>query len=203
MTAVIIIIAIIILPISLLRFGIVIEYSDAGIKAWARVGFLSFIIYPEKEHRLHKIRKMRKKASYQIKPGSLNELLDIIPPIKEMLSRLKRKLLIKRLKINYIAANKDPYKTAMTYGSANAATSIIVPLLEEKFRIKKRDIKISADFESEELKIYVNIAISMAVWESIYVITALLPILKASLPERPERPANMNSNHRKEVRENG
>ena len=202
MTAVIIILAIILL-IALLRFGIVIEYSDTGIYAWARVGFLSLIIYPEKEHRLHKIRKVRKKVRHKIKPGSLNELLETIPPIREMLSRFRRKLLIKRLKIHYTVAGEDPFKTAMTFGSANAATGIIIPLLEEKFRIKKRDIQISADFESEEQKIYLNIAISIALWEAIYVIIALLPILKNNLPERTEMSVRTNSNNRKEVRENG
>jgi len=202
MTAVLIIIAII-LFIALLRFGIVIEYSETGIRAWVRVGFLSLIIYPEKEHRLHKIRKARKKVRQKIKPGSLDELLDIIAPIKEMLDRLRRKLLIKRLKIHYTVAGEDPYKTAMTFGSANAATSIIVPLLEEKFRIKKRDIQILANFESEEQKIYLNLAISIAMWEAIYVIIALLPILKNNIPERPEMSVSTNSNNRKEVRENG
>ena len=202
MTAVSIVFAII-LFIALLRFGIAAEYSDTGIKAWVRIGFISLMIYPEKEHRLHKIRKVREKVRYKMKPGSLNELLETIPPIKEMFSRFRRKLLIKRLKIHYTVASEDPYKTAMTFGSANAATSIIVPLLEEKFRIKKKDIQISADFETEEQKIYFNIAISIAMWEAIYVIIALLPILKNNIPERPEINVNMNSNNRKEVRENG
>jgi len=192
MAAILIIIAIILI-IALLRFGIVFEYSDTGIKAWVRIGFLSLIIYPEKEHRLHKIRKVRKKVRHKIKPGGLNELLETIPPVKEMLSRFRRKLLIKRLEVYYTVAFDDPYKTAMTYGSANAATSVIMPMLEEKFKIKKKDIQISADFESVEQKIYLNLAISIAIWEAIYVIIALLPVLKASVPERPERQVNTNS----------
>jgi hypothetical protein len=163
--------------IALLRFGVAVKYSETGLQTWVTIGFISLLIYPEKEHRIKKIKKIRKKRKEIMKPGSLDELLKIIKPIKNSLSRLKRRLLIKRLKITYIAGGKDPSQTAMSFGTANAVFSIIIPMLEDNFRIGKRDINIQADFISEEQKIYLDIAISIAVWEVVYIMIALLPIL--------------------------
>ena len=197
---VIITISAILLILALLRLGIMVEYGKNGFKAWAQVGFLLITIYPEKVKR---VKKVKEKKKTDMMPGSLKEFLDILPPIKNMLSRLRRKLLIKRLEIHYTAASKDPSNTAMIYGTANAAVSLIVPFLEEKFKIKNRDIQIFADFESEEQKIYVKTAITIAVWEVFYIAFALLPLFKIIKPKRPDinKPQKMRPG--KEVRENG
>ena len=206
---VLLIILAIILTIALLRFGVVIVYGETGLNIWVRAGFLSFRIIPEKEKKVKKPKKVKDKAKLDIKPGSLNELLDMLPPFKNMLSRLKRKLLIKRLEIHYVAAGSDPSNVAMTYGVANAAINMMIPILEDNFKIKKQNITVKADFESEKQKIYVKLAISIAVWEAIYVVIALLPllfsILFSKVPERPKPSMKIDQQNqqRKEVKENG
>ena len=195
MIAVLIIISIILL-IALLRFGVAIEYSEAGFKAWIRVGFFSFLIFPTKEVKPKKPKKTKKEPKNMM-PGSLNEFLDMLPPIKKMLSRIKRKLLIRRLKIHYTVAGNDPSSVAMMYGAANAGLNLLIPVFENNFKIKHRDIQVSADFETSTQKIYVYLALSIAVWEVIYIASALLPILFKSTPKRS------GVNQRKEVKENG
>ena len=113
-------------------------------------------------------------------PGSLKEITDMLPALKETLSRIRRKLLIKRLAIHYTAGGADPSDIAMAFGAANAGLSTILPLLEDNFKIRRRDFRTLADFESDQHKIYINAAASIAVWEALYVIFALLPLLSAT-----------------------
>jgi len=191
------------LIIALLRFGIWVEYSSEGVIAKVYVGPIYVTIYPEKEDTpeqaekkeqkkaLKKAKKEAKKEKDKDKPpfkmpGGLKGFLALIPPIKNMLGRIKRRILIKELTIHFVAAGSDAYKTAMTYGAANAALGTLSPLLDKHFRIKHRDFSTDVDFISTEQKIYVNAAISLAVWEAVYIVLALFPIVKIFLKRNPK-----------------
>ena len=176
MIALIIIITVI-LFILLLRLGVIIEYSDTGFFIYLKAGVFSFNVYPGSDEKVKK-KKLKKEKDFSFKPGSLNEFLDMLKIIKKALSRLKRKLLVKHLVIKYIAAGSDPAETAMSFGASNAVLGIIMPVLEKHFKIKKRDISVTADFESTQKKIYLKLAVSIAVWELLYVGAALLPLFK-------------------------
>jgi len=170
---------------------VVVEYSDAGLTARAKAGFISFKVYPAKEKPGDAEKKAKKKAAKKAlkdkkgklkeekKPGGLSGFMDILRAVKNTLSRLKRKLLIKQLILHYTSAGDDPAKTALKFGAANAVFGMIIPLLESNFRIKRRDLGASADFNSAEQSIYAKINITVAVWEIIYISLALLPLVKA------------------------
>ena len=192
----------VIILIALLRFGVIVEYSDAGLTVRAKVGFTSFVVYPkkekpgsaekkatlkalkekkkkEKEEKKLKEKKPEQEKPEEKKPGGLGSFLDILRAVKNTLSRLKRKLLIKQLILHYTSAGDDPAKTALIFGAANAVFGMIVPVLERNFRIKRSDLSASADFSSGGQAVYAKIIITIAVWEVIYVSLALLPLLKA------------------------
>ena len=204
MTALLIIsiIVAILVIIALLRFGVAIEYSESGFTARILAGFLSIGIYPPKKEKIKKVKP--KKEPLLKKPGSLKEILELLPPIKNTLSRIRRKLLIKRLQIHFTAAGADPSNAAIAYGAVNAALCIILPVLEDNFKIRRRDIRTSADFESEQQKIYLNAAVSIAVWEALYVVFAILPLFSAMRPPQNEQKSVTKSlKSRKEVQDNG
>ena len=188
MTAIAIILAVVLL-VALLRLGIAVEYGEDGFSADARIGPLNIRVLPVKKRpakdQKRKIRKAKKekaagKARADKKPGSFSEIQKILDPAKTVLDRLRRKLLIKRLTIRYIAADSDPAKAAMAFGRMNAVYGVVFPLLEKYFRIKRRDFRASADFELEEPYIYINAIISIAIWEALYISFALLPVLISS-----------------------
>jgi len=188
MTAIAIILAVVLL-IALLRFGVAVEYGEDGFRAVARLGPLRIRLFPGKKRpakeQKKEIRKAKKekaagKAKAEKKPGRFTEFRKILDPAKTVLDRLRRKLLIKRLTIRYVAAGDDPVKTAMTFGRLNAAYGIISPLFDKYFRIKRRDFHTSADFEREESYIYIYAIISIAVWEAVYIVFALLPLITGS-----------------------
>ena len=167
--------------LAFLRLGVTAEYGSDGVLVKARVGLLSIRVFPQKAKaieakKIKKIKKIKKKTLPQ-KPGGLSEFLEMLPAVKNALDRLRRRLLVKDLTIHFVAAGNDAAKTAMTFGAANAAYSVITPVLDNVFRIKRRNLSASADFNAAEQQVYVKAAISIAVWETIYIFCALVPVL--------------------------
>ena len=188
-----IVIAVLIL-ISLLRFGVKAEYSAEGLTVRVKAGPLSFNAYPsqetpekaqkkalrkeqKKQKEKKKAEKKAKKKPEEKKPGKVQTVLDMIPAVKKALSRLRRRLLIKKLTVYYVAAGEDAAKTALSFGAANAVIGVITPVLEDRFRIKRRDIRAFTDFQAVEQSIYIEASLSVAVWEAVYVLITFLPVL--------------------------
>jgi hypothetical protein len=68
-----------------------------------------------------------------------------------------------------MAAGTDPAQTALYFGGASAGYGILLPLLENNFNIKKRDLRAAVNFEASEPYIFVRAQISLAIWEAFYV----------------------------------
>ena len=173
--------------LAFLRFGVYAEYGANGFLVKVRVGPFSVRVYPSKAKKKKPKDKKKKKKKEKAgklkdepdaeKPSKIETVLEVIKAVKNTLSRIRRKLLIKKLTIRFVAAGEDPAKTALAYGAVSAAFSNLVPVIENMFRIKRRDIRAFADFEASEPSIYVKAVISLAVWEAIYIMAALLPLL--------------------------
>jgi len=104
----------------------------------------------------------------------------MLPAAKKALNRLRRRLLIKRLTVWYISAGTDPFNTAMMFGRVNTAYGIILPVLDKNFRIRRRDIRTTVDFDLDEPGVYLKAIISLAVWEAVYIVWSLLPVITGS-----------------------
>ena len=182
----------ILLFLALLRFGVEAEYGAGGLRVAVCIGFLKFRAYPKKAKRKRKVdkkalaarkakkAKKEKKEPEEKKPGFAGGFQEIIQTAKKIFGRLRRKLLIKRLVIYYTAAGADPVNTALAFGGSNAAIGMIMPVLENSFKIRRRDIRASADFDLKEPVIYANALVSIAVWEAIYIVFAIIPFLLKS-----------------------
>jgi len=176
MLALAIVITVLIL-LALLRFGLITVYDEAGFHMWVKVGFLKFNVQEEQKAQIRK--KQKEVDIKKMMPGSLSEFMDVLRAVGNTLRRLKRRLLIKRLIIHYTAASDDPAAAAILFGTANAVFGTIIPILERNFRIKRRDLSASADFDAKEQSIYARIDISIALWEVVYAAFALLPVFTA------------------------
>ena len=184
--------------LSLLRVGVKLVYDADGFTASARFGPFSRKVFPqkistekakakaEKKKKQKEAKKARKakKAKKEVepkaekeKPGSFKMFKSMLPIGMKALGRLRRRLLIKTLTVNLVAANEDPSKTAMMFGAANAAFGTFMPLLERAFRIRRRDLRTSADFNSHEMQIYLKAVLSLSIWEVFYIAVALLPMI--------------------------
>jgi len=200
MLALAIVLAIIVL-IALLRFGAIIEYSEAGFDVWIKAGFLRIKTVGEDVKNRKKIRELRKKARKKLKknikrdntylkamiPGSMDEFWTTLRAVSNVLNRFKRRLLIKELTLYYLSAGEDPANTALQFGAANAVFEAIMPDIKRNFRVRHLDLRAGFDFTSEQQKIYAKANLSIAVWEVFYAIFALFPIIVNIFKKAPKR----------------
>jgi len=198
----------VILIIALLRFGVIIEYSDAGFKLRAKAGFIKFeLLSDDKEKKSKKKKKEKPKKERNLKemmPGSLSQFMSMLKTVQNTLGRLKRRLLIKQLTLHYTSAGEDPSATALKFGAANAVFGVIVPQLKNNFRIKHLDLRTWFDFNSTEQKIYAKIILSIAVWEIFYILIALLPLFTSKFKSKTHKSGDkINQDDRKEREDNG
>jgi len=176
----------VIILISLLRFGVIVEYSKEGFRLWAKAGFIKFELLKDG------IKKSEKKVEKKLKsadvlPGSLSEFMVMLKSVKNMLGRLRRRLLIKELTLYYTAAGENPATTAIQYGVSNAVFDTIIPVINRSFRVRRLDLRSWFDFTSTEPGIYFKARLSIATWEIFYVLFALFPILKGIFKKLPDK----------------
>ena len=191
----------------LLRFGVSIVYDQDGLKVKAIVGVIPIKIYPSDKKKPKKKKKKEKKSVSELtdillrrkkddkKPGKLETFLELFKLAKNVLDRIRKKLLIKNIDIHFVSAGKDPMQVALMYGSANAVYSVLEPVLERNFRIRCFNFTSNADFEETKPLIYVNAAFSIAVWEVLYVLGALIA--------KPKEKNLVKKEKRKENKDNG
>ena len=199
---VLIIVFSVLILLALMRLGLYVEYGGDGTSVLLMVGPVPVRFLPKKEkgekQALRKLKKEEKKAIKKAeeaktkKPGGVKGFFDKLPVILKGFGRFRRKLLVKKLTIRFVSADVDPSKTALIFGASNATLGVIVSLLENSFRVKCRDISTSADFEATQSTIYIKIAISLALWEAIYVFTAILPLFVKSSVDKPIAPKGRN-----------
>ena len=162
------------LLISLIRVGGVAEYSQSGLLAKLRLGAIQIQLYPAREK---KEKEKRKKESREApeeeqappaKPGGgVGQLKRYLPLIADAAGRLKRKIRIDKLNLDFIAAAGDPAAAAMEYGYANAAVGMIWPLFEQNFKVKERRIRTAVDFSAPKPTVYVYAALSLTIGQAL------------------------------------
>lgn len=157
----------------LLPLGFRFVYSSEGCRIWLLVGLIPIKVYPrnKREKKPKKEAKNtgkpqkktapKKPAKEEKKGGSLSDFLPFVDIAKKLLQGIFRKHRIRRLEIKLLLAGDDPCDLAVNYGKAWAATGNLIPLLEEHFIIKKRDVQIACDFTAEETVIYVRADITI------------------------------------------
>ena len=192
MTAVAIVCAVLVL-IALLRVGVNILYNTDGFTVRLRVGPFSLIVFPGRDdpksvHKKEAKKAKRKKRKERLaklkpveKPGSYQTFKVVLSVIKTASGRLRRRLLIKELTVYYTAAGSDPSMTALSFGAANAVFTSLEQVLSSAFTLKKCDFRTSFDFNTAEQGIYVNATISLALWDVIYIVSAIAPLIKQRL----------------------
>jgi len=181
----------VIIILALLRFGVIIEYGENGFLLWAKVIFLKIRLLDDDKPKKKKKKKEKKPKDTsnvlkQMLPGSLSDFMEVLRAVKNILSRLRRRLLIKQLSLYFTSASEDPANTALQFGGANAVFSAIIPGFEKNFRIRKLDLRTFFDFDSDKPKIYAKVNISIAVWEVFYIAFALFPLITSAFKKMPK-----------------
>ncbi|NLA88135.1 MAG: hypothetical protein GX847_12835, partial [Clostridiales bacterium] len=104
------------LLICFIRFGLIAVYGENGFELRVSIGPFKRRIFPtDKTRKKDDGKKKEQKAESAEKAGKLETLKNQLPSIKQALSRLKRRLLIKELTIHYMAAGDDPAAAALYF----------------------------------------------------------------------------------------
>lgn len=107
----------------------------------------------------------------------------VLNAVGELLGRLRRKICIDKLTVHYTVASDDPASAAMTYGYASAGISALMPAVENIFKIKERDVGVAVTFDEPEGDIFVDAQLTIAIWEILYIVFAVWPVVKAVIKQ--------------------
>lgn len=166
---VLLVLCILLFLLGLIRLGGGAEYSVEGVKAHIRVGLFRFQVFPRKEKGDKKERKKKPKKKKppkeeeepKSKAGGPIELVKaFLPLVCEAAGELKRRIRIDELRLDYTAGGQDAARTAMTFGGANAAVGMILPLFQQNFDLKEYRVRTAIDFNAKGPTIYVYAAFS-------------------------------------------
>ena len=122
----------------ILPVGVRVRYQEDTLKMWYTIGPIRLLRYPDDDTRL------------------------------ELFWFLRPKLRIQRLELKLHLAGDDPAAVALQYGGAWAAIGGLLPLLEEAFILKKRQLDVDCNFNGGattlDAKLDITIGLGRLVW---------------------------------------
>lgn len=188
---VLLILILVILAILLLPVGAWVVFSGEGLTLYVEIGPLKIKVYPGKSQlsgkETPKKQKKRKPKEQKKKTGEKPEekapaekatLGAQLPFFRELLSRalsalgcLKRKLILRKLTLYLCVGCKgeDPAAAGLLYGKAWAVAGALTPVLENSFRIRKRDIQVFCNFLEEKTTVYAEGRIMFHVGDMLFI----------------------------------
>ena len=93
-----------------------------------------------------KTEKEPKKSPLALEKPTLTQLPDYLRLGADALGSMRRRILVRNFRLDLTLGGDDAAKTALNYGRVAALFSILGPLLERAFRVRKRDVSVEADF---------------------------------------------------------
>ena len=154
-----------------LRAGAKVLIADGGVTAYVKYGPFRFRIMPSKQGKKKKEKK-KKEEPEESKPkkgASAGRVLEIVRLASDALGRLRRKLTIDDLELAVVYGSDDAAGTAVAYGAASAVAGTLLPLIENSFRLKKRDISLTPVFDRKTLEVSLRAEISAALGSLLWI----------------------------------
>lgn len=160
--------------IAIIPVGASVFYDDDGFRAWIIAGPVRIPVFPTKKKekpekpKAPPKKKVAKPAAKKPEPkkkkgGSIHDFLPIVDKVLDFLSAFRRKLRVTNLELKLILAGGDPSDLAVNYGRGWAALGNLMPLLENVFVIKKRNLEVECDFLEDKTTIIARMDISITI----------------------------------------
>ena len=174
--------------LAVLPLGVRVRYDAGGALVRVIAGPVKFTVYPmpKKEKKERKKKEPKDSGSAQSpaaeeKPlpqppqppkqgktkekkkegGSLKDFIPLAKVALDLLNDFRRKLRLDDLYLRLILAGGDPCDLAVNYGKTWAAVGNLLPVLEQIFVIKKRDVEVECDFTASETKVIARLDITI------------------------------------------
>ena len=152
------------------------QYDHTGFILLFLVGPFQFPIYPEKKKKTTekksntKDKKKRKDGIKSFLGGDIKEFLPLAQTIWSLLGDLRRKIYITKLKMVLTIGDPDPYDLSVKYGYGWAALGNVLPVMEQIFTIRKRDLQIIPDYTADKITVYAAGDVRISLWRLLYLI---------------------------------
>ena len=163
--------AAVVLLLAILPLGVRLVYNSEGFFLWVLCGPVRIAILPAKKKKKKspaKDKKPKPAPAKTEKPpqekkrgGKLTDFLPFVRLATDFLGDFRRKLRLNNLVLHLTMAGEDPCDLGLNYARAWAALGGLMPLLENVFVIKKRDISVACDFEGSETVIFAQLDITV------------------------------------------
>ena len=158
--------------IAFLKVGAFIRYDENGISLKLVVG--SFPVKmrsdgrPAHNEKVQKVKTGSRGSKGRRKGKSklwIKAVLQNWCEIFQLIGRVLVSPVLDSLFLKVSVGGSDPEACAMMYGRVCAAVSVLLPVVEATFSIKKQNIDISYDFEDEKTRIEASAAATLRVYE--------------------------------------
>ncbi len=139
MTALLIVLGVLI-AIGCIPVGVRAVYDEAA-AVWLTVLGVRIRLYPMKRKKKSKKQDeatQKEKKKFKFPPRA--QLEEYLRLLLEVLGRFRRRLVVKRLTLHAVFSGSDAADAALNYGRAWAAIGVVMPLMEQCFTIRKRDV---------------------------------------------------------------
>lgn len=162
--------AAILIFVLILPVGIRLRYGQEGFKLWYAIGPIRFAYRPkkEKEHVQNakpniSLRNFIGKADENThkKDGVWGNFRTDLKTILAIFGYLRPKIRIKCFVLKLHLAGASPATMAIEYGGAWAAIGSFLPLMEEAFNLKKRELDVDCNFSGETTSLDARLDISI------------------------------------------
>ncbi len=117
---------------------------------------------PEPEKKTSKPRKKKKKKPIELRIDG-DEIVELLKKVLKGLGKVTGSINVDRFLLHYVAAGKDPYSTARTFGFVNATLCALAPVCAERFTCRDLDVRTDVDFNSEKMQLDAGIAVVLRI----------------------------------------
>lgn len=161
-----IILAAVIIPVIcflILRIKIGIEYSEGKLEVVFNAGLIKIKLYPSEDKDGKRKKKKEKTAAKDgAAAGQLGQLREFLSILSDISEKVKKRFAVDDLILYYGAADEDAAKAAMKFGYANVLAGAVLPILDNSFKVRNKDIKTAVSFTERESYIYFKLRLSLA-----------------------------------------
>lgn len=172
----------------LIRVGVHVELKSGALTVNAKVGPVSFRVYPAKpkEEKAKEAKEEPEKPVAEKKKAKFTfvDLKDaaraLWPPLKRALARTRRGIRIHPLTVSLtVGAAEDPADGAQKYGYLHAGVWTFMPVLEQLLVIPAPSIHVGIDFDTGETTVEGEVGLSARIGTLLCVaLTIGIPALK-------------------------
>lgn len=159
---------VVIAALAFIPIGIRGVFNDKGACVQLLAGPLKITLYPSSRENAKKKSSSNDKFASRKRQtgesgGKVTDFLPLLQIVLDLLGELRRKIRVSHLDMKLILGSNDPCALSINYGRAWAVLGNMMPLLDNIFVIKKRNLEVECDYTADETRILARVDVIITV----------------------------------------